>query len=86
LSRITSPTLVVHGKADPLLPYVCGEDTARRIAGAKLVGIEGLGHDLPPGPVAQMLDALIPHLKTADVRATTQPATQTVTQARTPTP
>lgn len=90
LSRITSPTLVVHGKADPLLPYVCGEDTARRIAGAKLVGIEGLGHDLPPGPVGQMLDALIPHLKTADVRATTQTATQTatetVTQARTPTP
>jgi pimeloyl-ACP methyl ester carboxylesterase len=66
LSRITSPTLVLHGKADPLVPYACGEDTAQRISGAKLVGIEGMGHDLPPEPVAQMLEALIPHLKSAD--------------------
>jgi pimeloyl-ACP methyl ester carboxylesterase len=66
LSRISSPTLVVHGKADPLVPYACGEDTARRISGAKLVGIDGMGHDLPPEPVAQTLQALIPHLKSAD--------------------
>ena len=66
LSRITSPTLVLHGKADPLVPYACGEDTAQRIPGAKLVGIEGMGHDLPPEPVANMLEALIPHLKAAD--------------------
>jgi pimeloyl-ACP methyl ester carboxylesterase len=66
LSRITSPTLVLHGKADPLVPYACGEDTAQRISGAKLVGIEGMGHDLPPEPVTQMLEALIPHLQSAD--------------------
>lgn len=66
LSRISSPTLVLHGRADPLVPYACGEDTARRISGAKLVGIDGMGHDLPPEPVAQMLEALIPHLKSAD--------------------
>lgn len=66
LARITSPTLVIHGKADPLVPYACGEDTAQRIAGAKLVGIEGMGHDLPPEPLAQILDALIPHLQAAD--------------------
>jgi pimeloyl-ACP methyl ester carboxylesterase len=63
LSRISSPTLVVHGKADPLVPYAHGEDTAHRISGARLVGIEGMGHDLPPGPVSQILDALIPHLQ-----------------------
>lgn len=66
LSRITSPTLVLHGKADPLVPFACGEDTARRITGAKLVGFEGMGHDLPPQPVAQMLAELIPHLKAHD--------------------
>jgi len=66
LSRINTPTLVLHGKADPLVPYACGEDTAQRISGAKLVGIEGMGHDLPPEPVAQMLQALIPHLKSVD--------------------
>ncbi len=69
LARITSPTLVLHGKADPLVPYPCGEDTAKRIKGAKLVGIEGMGHDLPPQPVTQMLAELIPHLKASDEHA-----------------
>jgi pimeloyl-ACP methyl ester carboxylesterase len=63
LSSITRPTLVVHGKADPLVPFAHGEDTAQRISGARLVGIEGMGHDLPPGPVRQLLDTLIPHLQ-----------------------
>jgi pimeloyl-ACP methyl ester carboxylesterase len=65
LGRITSPTLVIHGKADPLVPFACGEDTARRIPGARLIAIEGMGHDLPPEPVRQILAALIPHLKAA---------------------
>jgi pimeloyl-ACP methyl ester carboxylesterase len=63
LARIRSRTLVVHGKADPLVPFACGEDTARRIPGAQLLAIEGMGHDLPPEPVRQILAALIPHLK-----------------------
>ena len=62
LSNITSPTLVLHGKADPLVPFASGEDTARRIPGARLVGIEGMGHDLPPGVVEQLLAHLLPHL------------------------
>ena len=63
LAGIQAPTLVVHGKADPLVPYACGEDTARRIPGAKIVGIDGMGHDLPPGVVDLLLQALLPHLK-----------------------
>ncbi len=74
LAQIRVPTLVLHGKADPLVPYACGEDTARRIPGATLVGIEGMGHDLPPGVVARLLAPLIPHLKAADSRALTQAA------------
>jgi pimeloyl-ACP methyl ester carboxylesterase len=69
LSRITSPTLVLHGRADPLVPYACGVDTAKRIAGAKLVGIDGMGHDLPPQPVAQMLVELLAHLRAAQAPA-----------------
>jgi pimeloyl-ACP methyl ester carboxylesterase len=65
LGRISAPTLVVHGKADPLVPFACGEDTARRIPGARLVAIEGMGHDLPPEPLRQILAVLIPHLKAA---------------------
>jgi pimeloyl-ACP methyl ester carboxylesterase len=55
--------LVVHGAADPLVPLACGKDTARRIPGARLEIIKGMGHDLPPGVVAEVLRVMIPHLK-----------------------
>jgi pimeloyl-ACP methyl ester carboxylesterase len=51
------------------VPYGCGEDTARRIPGAKLVGIDGMGHDLPPEPVTQILAAMVPHLNAATPKA-----------------
>lgn len=62
LSDIRSPTLVIHGKADRLVPYACGEDTARRIPGARLVGIEGMGHDLPPDVVNLVLRHSVSHM------------------------
>ena len=65
LHRITAPTLVVHGKADPLIPFVCGEDTARRIPGATLLGIDGMGHDLPAGVVTRLIEALPLHFRAA---------------------
>jgi pimeloyl-ACP methyl ester carboxylesterase len=68
LQNLQLPTLVIHGKADPLVPYACGEDAARRIAGAQLIGIEGMGHDLPPAVVQHVLPALIEHLKSANPR------------------
>jgi len=67
LSRIVSPTLVLHGKADPLLPFACGEDTAARIAGARLVGIDGMGHDLPPAVVNRLLQSMLPHLSESNL-------------------
>ncbi|WP_426145294.1 alpha/beta fold hydrolase [Polaromonas sp. DSR2-3-2] len=66
LASIKVPTLVVHGRADPLVPFACGEDTARRIPGARLAGIDGMGHDLPPGVVERLLALLIPHLDAAN--------------------
>ncbi|MBS0318685.1 MAG: alpha/beta fold hydrolase [Proteobacteria bacterium] len=65
LARIACPTLVLHGRADPLVPYAHGEDTARRIAGAKLVGIDGMGHDLAPGVFERLLPPLLAHLAAA---------------------
>jgi pimeloyl-ACP methyl ester carboxylesterase len=62
LSRIQAPTLVIHGTDDPLGPFACGQDTARRIPGAHLVTVRGMGHDLPPGVVQRILEPLIPHL------------------------
>ena len=51
------------GKDDPLVPFACGQDTARRIPQAQLVGVHGMGHDLPPGVVHHILQPLLPHLR-----------------------
>ena len=69
LKNITSPTLVLHGKADPLVPFACGEDTARRIPGATLVGIEGMGHDLAPGVVERLLPPMLDHINRSNPMA-----------------
>jgi pimeloyl-ACP methyl ester carboxylesterase len=69
LARIKLPTLVVHGRDDPLVPYACGVDTARRIAGARLVGVAGMGHDLAPGVIEHILAPLLPHLDSARTAA-----------------
>jgi pimeloyl-ACP methyl ester carboxylesterase len=49
LARITVPTVVIHGTADRLVRPSGGRATARAIPGARLVMIEGMGHDLPRG-------------------------------------
>lgn len=47
LARVKAPTQVIHGLADPLVPVEAGRDLARKIGGAQLDLIEGMGHDLP---------------------------------------
>lgn len=51
LAEITAPTLVLHGTADPLLPFPHGEALAREIPGARLVALPGMGHQYPPRAV-----------------------------------
>jgi pimeloyl-ACP methyl ester carboxylesterase len=58
LKKILAPTLVIHGKDDPLVPVAGGIDTARHVPGAKLELIDGMGHDLPQ-PLLQHFVELI---------------------------
>ena len=51
LSEVTAPTLVLHGTKDPVFPYEHGEALAREIPGARLIPLEGAGHELPPRPL-----------------------------------
>jgi pimeloyl-ACP methyl ester carboxylesterase len=46
LSKVTAPTLVIHGTSDSLVPIDHGRATADAIPGAELVLIEQLGHGL----------------------------------------
>jgi pimeloyl-ACP methyl ester carboxylesterase len=55
---IRVPTLVVHGDSDPLINVAAGERTAELIAGADLLIIPGMGHDLPR-PVWPVLVAAV---------------------------
>ena len=45
--RITAPTVVIHGKADRLMRPSGGKAVAAAIPGARLVLLDGMGHDLP---------------------------------------
>ncbi|HYI62939.1 MAG TPA: alpha/beta hydrolase [Acidimicrobiales bacterium] len=56
LARITVPTLVVHGDADPLVTVSGGRATAAAIPGAELRIVEGMGHDLPRGHWEDIVD------------------------------
>jgi pimeloyl-ACP methyl ester carboxylesterase len=58
LASVTVPTLVIHGAADPLIPVEAGKDTAQTIPGARLLIIEGMGHDLPKGVWAKIVSAI----------------------------
>lgn len=62
LKKITTPTLVVHGGADPLVPKEGSEDIARHIPGARLEIIEQMAHDLPPSQVGRMVDLIAGHV------------------------
>jgi pimeloyl-ACP methyl ester carboxylesterase len=58
LRRITAPTLVVHGTADPLVRPSGGRATAKAIKGAKLLTIDRMGHDMPRAVWPQLIDAI----------------------------
>jgi pimeloyl-ACP methyl ester carboxylesterase len=58
LPRIKSPTQIIHGLEDPLVPVEAGRDLARRIGGARIDLIEGMGHDLPVPLWPRFVDAI----------------------------
>jgi pimeloyl-ACP methyl ester carboxylesterase len=48
LAAIAAPTLILHGTQDPLVPMAAARALAQRIPGARLVALEGAGHEYPP--------------------------------------
>ena len=66
LRRITAPTLVIHGTADRLVRSSGGMATTSAIRGARLMLIEGMGHDLPRAAWPELLDAIAGHARAAD--------------------
>jgi pimeloyl-ACP methyl ester carboxylesterase len=66
LRQIAAPTLVIHGDRDRMVHPSGGSATAGAIPGARLVTIEGLGHDLPSGAFEQLVRLISAHAHEAD--------------------
>ena len=64
---------MIHGTADPLVAHSGGRATARAIPGAKLMSIEGMGHDLPRAVWPRLIDAIAEHAAQAPESSRARP-------------
>jgi pimeloyl-ACP methyl ester carboxylesterase len=58
LGKVSTPTLVIHGVDDALVPVEAGKATAAAVPGARLLLIDGMGHDIPQGAWPKIVDAI----------------------------
>jgi pimeloyl-ACP methyl ester carboxylesterase len=61
LARLAVPTLVIHGTADTLVQPSGGERTAEVVPDAKLLMVDGMGHDLAPPLWPELIEAITAH-------------------------
>lgn len=65
VARIEVPTLILHGRIDPLVRPPAAEHLARLIRGARLHWIEGMGHYLPMQAMPELIELTLGHLRAA---------------------
>ncbi len=61
LAEVAAPTLVLHGTEDPLFPYGNAVVLEREIPGARLIALEGTGHELPRAAWEIVVPAILQH-------------------------
>ena len=59
LRAIRVPTLVVHGDEDVLVPIENGRLVAAAVPGARMLELEGMGHDLPRRVWPRVIGAIV---------------------------
>ena len=67
LPRISAPTVVLHGRADPLVPVACGIDLAQKIPGATIELFDGMGHDMPAALIPRLAGLIAANARQAAV-------------------
>jgi pimeloyl-ACP methyl ester carboxylesterase len=65
LAGVKVPTVVIHGTGDRLVRPSGGKATAKAIPGAKLVLIDGMGHDLPRGAWEKIVESIVANARSA---------------------
>lgn len=68
LGRVQVPTLVVHGEDDVLVTVSGGRASAAAVPGAELLLVPGMGHELPPAVVPEVVAAVVRTAARADDR------------------
>lgn len=68
LRLMKTPTLIVHGAADPLVPVRAAHQLAAVIPGARLHIIDRMGHDLPSWVLPQLIDLVAEQAWRAQMR------------------
>jgi Predicted hydrolases or acyltransferases (alpha/beta hydrolase superfamily) len=61
LEDLSTPTLVVHGTEDPVFPYEHAIALSQTIPAARLLPLEGTGHELPRRTWDIMVPAILRH-------------------------
>jgi len=61
LHEMKVPLLVIHGTADPVFPVEHGETLAAAVRGARLLKLDGGGHELHPGHWDGIVGAIAEH-------------------------
>jgi pimeloyl-ACP methyl ester carboxylesterase len=59
LAELDVPTLVIHGDADPLVDVSGGRATADAVPNAKMLEIQGMGHELPKPLWDPIIEAIV---------------------------
>ncbi|MBT8141719.1 MAG: alpha/beta hydrolase [Gammaproteobacteria bacterium] len=67
LEQVDIPSLVIHGKDDPLVRVECGIDTADAIPNARLELVDGMGHDLPQELIPRISNLIVEHVTNVSV-------------------
>jgi len=65
LARVTTPTLVIHGKDDKLVSPSGGRATAKAIPGARLLMVDDMGHDMPRPVWPKLIGAIVENTRRA---------------------
>jgi pimeloyl-ACP methyl ester carboxylesterase len=66
LRDLRTPTLVVHGEADPLIPIENGRRLAALVPHARLLTLPGVGHDVPRPVWPRVVRAIVEHAASAE--------------------
>ncbi|TMM58850.1 alpha/beta hydrolase [Maribacter algarum] len=59
LSQIKIPTLIIHGREDPVIPILHSEKLAKIIPNAETLWVNNMGHDLPDGKIIEITKMML---------------------------